>query len=233
MAEQSAFNKGHVEEATLVEADGLLEQLNLPPAMVAFLRKNKTIIWIIVFCIITAVTVTALYGTYTEYKVRKAANALTEAVSAEGDQKSALLNNVVNDYGSTPVGTWARVELAHLAVSEGRLDEGIETLLAIQGKIGSDNPLYTLVTSELAALYENSAKFDKAVENYKLLTGVTSFSSNAHEALGRIYEKQGKKQDALGMYEKYLVLTKDSGDAPLINRMREMIQARIHRLQAK
>lgn len=41
MSEQSAFNQKHVESQAYSETSGLLEQMNLPPGAIRFIRKTK------------------------------------------------------------------------------------------------------------------------------------------------------------------------------------------------
>ena len=41
MAGQSAFDKQQIQERSHSEGSGLLEHLNLPPAVIRFIRKNK------------------------------------------------------------------------------------------------------------------------------------------------------------------------------------------------
>ena len=56
MADQSAFDRKQIETSAMSETTGILEQLNLPPAFVSFLRKNQRMLWAIV--IVAAVSVT-------------------------------------------------------------------------------------------------------------------------------------------------------------------------------
>ena len=62
MAEHSAFEKLHVEERDKADLGGVLEQLNLPPTFVQFVRKHQKTIYIIIGIITIVVIVWALYG---------------------------------------------------------------------------------------------------------------------------------------------------------------------------
>ena len=46
MSERSAFEKIHVEESEKADLGGVLEQMNLPPAVVTFVRENKRLVQI-------------------------------------------------------------------------------------------------------------------------------------------------------------------------------------------
>ena len=119
MNQQSAFDRNNIEETAVPETEGLLEQFNLPPAAISFIRKNQRAIWVVVFCVALAVVVVSLYSQYKSYREDKASSALTFALQAEGEEKKKQLGQVVDEYGSTSAGLWGKIELAHLTAAEG------------------------------------------------------------------------------------------------------------------
>ena len=60
MAEGNVFDKRHVDEREKNDLGGVLEQLNLPPAVVTFVRENKRLVQLSVAVIIIVVVVFSL-----------------------------------------------------------------------------------------------------------------------------------------------------------------------------
>ncbi|MCL7487426.1 MAG: tetratricopeptide repeat protein [Desulfobulbaceae bacterium] len=231
MSQQSAFDRRNIEESAVVPPPGLLEQLNLPPALITFLRKNQRTIWIVTGCIAFAVISGALYGQYRSHLEEKAANALVVAMQAEGAAKKEQLVRVVDEFGSTSSGVWARIELAHLAVADGDLAQAIREFNDIKNEVSAKNPVTPLLLNALGALYEKNNELDKAVAAFSELSAYPGFEAGSYEAMGRLYEQQGRKAEAVEMYRKSLAA--GPGDDPLqsANPNRETIQARINSLQ--
>jgi Flp pilus assembly protein TadD len=78
-------------------------------------------------------------------------------------------------------------------------------------------------------LYENSKDFTKALEIYKKLAAFSSFEATASQAMGLIYEQEGKKEEARVMYEKYISLTQNEKGQP--DPYQAFVQARLSRLE--
>jgi len=232
MAKQSPFDRLHVEQNAESPVSDLLDQLNLPPAFAEFLRKNKKAIWIVVGVVATVVIVVSLYGSYTSIQRNKAASALTAALQADDKDKQNLLEDVISEYGSTPSALWGKVELSHLAVRQGKPDEAIQLLTAVNQEVKAENPLKPLLLLRLAILDENNGKLDKALTFYQELVGFKSFEADAYEAMGRIYELQEKGESALEMYKKYLELTGEKeGQSPVNSKFRDIVQSRVNHLK--
>ncbi|WP_457574730.1 YfgM family protein [Desulfolithobacter sp.] len=231
MADKSAFDRQHVEQSALVETSGLLEQLNLPPAAIAFIRKNQRAIWIAVAAVVILMTGIALYGSWREYRLEKAASALDAALLLDENQRLSALEEVVARYGSTPSGTWARIEIAHLVTDKGDLDRAVAELVEVNGKVGSSNPLKPLLLYNIGALYEKQGQLEKALASYQPLGGFKGFEVESYRALGRIYELQGNTAGAREMYEKFLAARKEQGDSVGADPETEIIQYRLGRLQ--
>jgi predicted negative regulator of RcsB-dependent stress response len=238
MTEQSASNRQPLQEAPLLANPGLLDQLGLPPKAVRYLRKNQRRVWLVTGGIIALITAVSLYGSYATYRDGKGASALTEAMKAEDAQKPELLKKVADEYGSSAAGTWARIEIAQLALARGDADKAIADLQAVRKSTGKDNPLTPLLLFKLAGLLENKNDQEQALALYGELSRFKGFEEEAYEGMGRIYEQQNNKDKALEMYQKYLAAGGEEKAAPAppgapaaADPDREMIQARVKALQ--
>jgi predicted negative regulator of RcsB-dependent stress response len=230
MAEQSAFDRKNIQLQTLSPPLGLLDQFNLPPAAITFIRRNQRAIWMAVAgCVFLAVAVSG-YTSYRHYRAGKAASALDVALVAKQDSRQ-LLEKVVQEYGSTPSSLWARIELAFLEEKEGQLAKAIIQFEAINAGLTPQSLLKPLVLSKLAALNENEKQFDKALGYYGELAGNVGFAPEAYRAMGRVNEQMGKSAEAAIMYGKYLELTPSQGGQQKNDPVREMVQARLNQMK--
>ena len=230
MAEQSAFDRKNIELQTLGPATGLLEQFNLPPAAIKFIRRNQRTLWIVVVgCVTLAVAISA-YSSYRQYRIVKAATALDAALVAKQDSRS-LLEKVVQEYGATPSGLWAKVELGFLDEKEGQGAKAITRFEAINATLAPQDLRKPLVLGKLGALYENEKQFDKALLAYGDLALIEGFAPDAYRALGRVNEQLGKNAEAVAMYNKYLELTKPQVEQGKGDPVREMVQTRLNLLK--
>jgi predicted negative regulator of RcsB-dependent stress response len=230
MAEQSAFDPKKIELHSVSPGIGLLEQLNLPPKAIAFIRKNQRAIWLVVsLCVILAVAASA-YSSYSEYRAGKAASALDAALAAAPDNRQ-LLENVAKEYGSTSSGLWAQIELAVIEEKEGQLPQVISRLAEINSGLAAESPLKPLILTKLAGLYENGRQYDKALAHYTELATNEGFAAEAYRAMGRINEQLGKKEAAAAMYTQYLETAGSSPGQGTTDPTREMIQYRLNLLK--
>ena len=231
MSQQSAFDRQNIEESALDQPPGLLEQLNLPPELIKFIRQNQRAIWIATACISVLVVAVAGFNQYTTYREEKASSALTSAMQAEGESKKEMLVKVVDDYGATSAGLWGRIELAHLSVEEGEFGKAIQQFSKIKNDVSSDNPLMPLILNTLGVLFEKNNELDKAVYSFNELSTYKGFEVSSFEALGRLYEAKGDKAKAVEMYEKSLATETETGLLLTANPNKETIQARINYLK--
>jgi len=230
MAEQSAFDRNNIKLQTLSHPMGLLEQFNLPPAAITFIRRNQRALWMTVAgCVIIAIAVSA-YTTYHEYRVGRAAAALDAALIAKQDSRP-LLEKVVQEYGSTPSGLWAKIELGFLEEKEGQRPRAITRFEEINAALAAQSLLKPLVIGKLAALYEDENQWDKALAYYTDLAGKEGFAADAYRAMGRVNEALGKNAEAATMYGKYLELTNPQDGQSKNDPAREMVQSRLNQLK--
>jgi predicted negative regulator of RcsB-dependent stress response len=184
---------------------------------------------VVTACAILAVAVSA-YTSYRHYREGKAASALDLALAAKQESRP-LLEKVVQEYGSTPSGLWAQIELAFLEEKEGQRPKAISRFAEIEAGLSPQSPLKPLVLSKLAGLYENEKQFDKALVKYGELTGKESFAPEAYRAMGRVNEQLGKNAEAAAMYGKYLELTALQAGQEKNDPVREMVQSRLNQLK--
>jgi predicted negative regulator of RcsB-dependent stress response len=230
MAEQSAFDPKKIELQQLGPVMGLLEQFNLPPKAITFIRKNQQAIWLTIsMCVLLAVAISA-YTAYVDHRAGKAAAALDAALIAKQDNRQ-MLEKVVQEYGSTASGLWAQIDLAFLEDKEGQRPKAISRLVEINAGVSAKSPLKPLVLTKLAGLYENEQQFDKAIALYTELAVNEGFAPAAYRALGRVNEQLGKKDEAAAMYGKYLELTGSKSGQGKADPIREMIQYRLNQLK--
>lgn len=204
MAEHRAFEKLHVEEQEKADLGGLLEQLNLPPAFVDFVRKHQKTIYITFGTIAIAVIVWALYGSYVENRRVESSSALTLAQKLEGEERLTALQNVANDFSGTGSGIWARIEVARHYLENGDYQNGLQNYLAVREHIDDSNPLSTLVTFGIAQAHESMGNYDSALTEYEKLKRVKGYENIGYTGVGRIYEVQGQLDRAINEYEQYM-----------------------------
>ena len=231
MADQKMFDRNSIKKKAFSETSGILDQLSLPPALITFLQKNQKTIWAIVICITVVVTVVSLYASYRDYTHNKAASALDAAMMADTEQKIQQLQQVVDQYGSTPAAVWSRVELAHDAAKQGDTGRAIEELKTINATLSAKDALKPLVLINLAGLYEKDNQLDQAVQLYQELSLLKGFELEGFYALGRVYEREQKTEQAVDAYQKYLAATETTTVNLQADPVRQMVQSRLHRLR--
>ena len=204
MAGESAFDKRHVEAGTLDEVEGLLEHLNLPPAAISYIRKNKTILQIVAALVIMAVVAWSLYGSYREKRIEKASSALAVAIQQGPSERAAALDKVVADFSGTSSAIWAKVELAHLDVQNGKFAEAAGKYSEIKNDIETDNPLYGLAVFGIAQAKEANHDDKEALEAYQLLKDIEGYQTVGYTGIARIQEAKGEIAKAIETLNGYL-----------------------------
>lgn len=204
MSEQSAFNQKQVAQEAYVEPSGLLDQLNLPPAAVSFIRKNKRILQIGAVVVITVVVVGSLYKSYRTKRLEGGASSLAISMEAEGDAKIKALEHVVADYSGTPSALWASTELGHIAMQEKDYEKAGQYYLQVRDQISKSNPMYGLLTFGMAQADEAGKNYDAASTTYSALKDIEGYKDEGYLGMARVHEAQGDSQKALAVYEEYL-----------------------------
>jgi predicted negative regulator of RcsB-dependent stress response len=232
MSQQNPFDLKNIKETAVPQQEGLLEHLNLPPAVISFIRRNQRAIWIVVICVALIVTAVSLYGSYRSHREDQASSALAKAMQSEGQQKKELLDGVVDQYGSTAAGMWGRIELAHMKAGDGDLAGAITDLTEVNDSVSEKNPVAPLLIYELGLLHEKNAQPDQARTYYNKLLAFSGFKAIAYKAMGRVFEDQGNNEQALDMYKKYMETLDNAEGKPLEDPDRSLIQEKINTLES-
>lgn len=230
MTEPGTFDPNTLKLQPLGPPAGLMEQFNLPPKMIAFVRRHQRVLWAAFIGLVALSLGIAGFNAYRDHQEGLAASALDAALIAPQGTK-AQLEKVVAEYGSTDSALWAKVELALLAERAGQAGDAISALEAINGGLAKKSPLKPLLLGKLAALHENERQLDKALALYTELSSWENFSAEAYRALGRVNEQLGKKEEAVAMYGKYLESESGKSGQGQANPVREMVQSRLNQLK--
>lgn len=204
MAGQSAFDKQRLQEISPHGESGLLEHLNLPPAVIRFVKKHKKNLQngaIIAGVVVIGLT---MYSSYRTNRIEKASAALAVAMQATGAERQQKLTSVAADFSGTPSALWADAELGHGLVKDGKYREAAAIYGAVRKKINASDPLFALLTYSLAQANEAGGDGEAAALEYKALQKIAGYEGEGFSGLARIYESQGKGQEALAVYEEYL-----------------------------
>ncbi|MBU1231948.1 MAG: tetratricopeptide repeat protein [Proteobacteria bacterium] len=230
MSEQSAFNQKVVAEQAYSETSGLLDQLNLPPGAIRFIRGNKKAIQIAAAVVILLIVVGSLYKSYRTKRFENAASGLAMALETEGDVRTKNLQQVTDDFSGTPSALWATVELGHQAMKGSLYTEAIKYYSQVLEKVSNSNPMYSLVTYGLAQANEAAKNYEAAEATYSGLKDTEGYKDLGYKGMARVLEAQGKNDKALAVYEEYLGTF--LGEAPDEENKKTIIE-KITRLRVK
>ncbi len=220
MSAQSLFSKKNIESQQLDARRGILEELNLPPALIAFIRKNSRILQIAAGCVVVVVLAWVIFDYYTEIQEKKGASLLATGLQTEAaEQRVEVLESVIRDYGRTDAARWSKLELAHLDFKAGKFDTAAGKYKEIVDSLPTDISLVPLTRLNMAQSYEQAGQYDQAIPQYELLKKSIGFASQAYLALGRIYMMQGEAQKARKAYEELLSSQKETVDPVLISQV--------------
>ena len=229
MAGESPFDKLHVEPSTKGDLTGLLEQFNLPPNVIKFIRKNLKIINAVLALAVIATLSWSAYDAYRQKKINASSSALSIAIKEPEAARPAALQKVVADFPDTSSARWAKVELAHIDMKSGNFKAAAEKYAGIREKIKPKDPLFGLISFGAAQAEEAGKEYDRAFEEYQALSKIEGYQSIGLLGMGRIHEIKGEPEKALSVYEQYMAafVGQDRSDPE-----KEFISAKIGRLKA-
>jgi len=206
MADHSVFTKKH-SEAVAKDKKAILEELNLPPAVIEFIRKYEKNIKVALITALVVIVALEGYKKYTSVQIEKSSTLLYSALHAkDANQRIKLLNQVTKKYARTGNGIWANIELGHLAFKNGKFAKAASIYEAALDKMSAKNPIRPLVQYSLAQAYENLDNVEKAKEAFLKLTDTAGFIGEGDLGLARIYERHGDPAQALTYYQEYVKL---------------------------
>lgn len=204
MGEQSAFDQVKVAEKAYVEPSGVLDQLNLPPGFIRFVRNNKRALQVAAVTLTVVVVSGSLYQSYHSRRLEDAASSLALSMEGDGESKKKALGHVASEYEGTPSALWATVELGHLAMKDGLYREAGQYYSGVRAKIDASNPLYGLLTYGMAQAGEAAGDYEGSSASYTVLKEIDGYKNQGYMGDARVLEAGGKRQEALGVYEEYL-----------------------------
>jgi len=220
MSAQSLFSKKNIEAQQPDTRRGLMEEMNLPPQMIAFIRKNSRNLQIVSIAVVVLVLGWVFYDYYTEMQEKKGASLLASGLQVEAtEERVQVLQNVINDYGRTEAARWSRLELAHIDYKEGRFEAAAAKYKEILDAVPADNSLAPLTRLNLAQSYEQAGQYDQAIAQYTLLKKSAGFTNQAYWGLGRLYMVKEDRAQARKVYEELISSLENSPDPLLKSRV--------------
>ena len=226
MSAQSLFSKKNIESQKLDTRQGIMEELNLPPEVISFVRKNSRNLQICLIIFVILVFSWIFYDYYSERQENKSASLLASAMQIEAkEEKLFVLGKVVAEYSGTDAALWGKLELAHLDYEEGAFDAAVAKYEEIAAKLPADSSLVPLVRINLAQSYEEAGQHDQAIIQYNLLKNITGFKEDAYIALGRIYRAKEDFPQARKEYNELLNTMGDDIDPQLRSKVQALLNS--------
>jgi len=227
MAKHEVFDKEWVDERDKNSLEGLLEQLNLPPAVIKFVRENKRLVQMTIGALILIVVAWSLYGAYRDNRIQNSSEALAVALEQDGQSKLDQLSQVAAEFDGTDAALWARINRAQTLLDAADMSEARQEFSSIKGDIKKSSLLYPLVTIGVAQSAEATGDYDAAAREYQALVDIEGYSAIGSLGAARVYEMQGNRDKALELYENYLA---DIDPGAVLQKV--MVEEKIARLKA-
>ena len=206
MSDQKTYFQTDILQRPL-QKHGLLEEFNLPPKTIAFIRHHRRHIVIGLCCAAVALVGWSSFAQYRHKQNDRAASRLAEAVGqSDSAKRQALLEALPKEYPRTGSAIWARLELGHLARDAGKLDEALTIYQQVRDSLSSSSPIMPLVQLSVAQIQEAKQSPNEALATYQKLVDIKGFAGEAYLAMARIHEKQGATQQAREMYNRVLAI---------------------------
>lgn len=180
------------------------EQINKTEA---FLEKYKKPLIIGIIALIVIVVGAILLNNY--YFAPRQNEASTELAKAQElfgseqyDKALASFQKVASDYSSTDAGNLAQLYIGLCQANLGKWQEAVDALESFSGQ--GDQMISPAAEGALGNAYANLKQYDKAVEHLKKAAKMADNNSLSPTFLiqaGEILESQGKKAEALKLYQ--------------------------------
>ena len=173
----------------------------------AFFEKNKKAIIIAVVVVIAIVVGAIMFNNY--YLEPRANEASTELAKSQElfdqqqyDKALAGFQKVASDYSSTDAGNLAQLYIGLCQANLGKWQEAVNALESFSGQ--GDQMISPAAEGALGNAYANLKQLDKAVDHLKKAAKMADNNSLSPTFLiqaGEILESQGKKDEALKLYQ--------------------------------
>ena len=184
----------------LLQKHGLLEEMNLPPRLIRFIRDNAKALQVGGIVLVVIVLGWIFWDSYAESQRDESSYSLYQAMQAENQSRIDELNQVVEKYSGTNAALWSRIEQADLAYAKGNYEEALQAFEKINRDVSSGSALKPLVRFSLARSYEKEKEFDKALKMYEQLAVLDGFKIHGLLGKARIHELQEDPEKALAAY---------------------------------
>ncbi len=212
MAKDNLFSKEHLKTIDIEKRDWMAE-LAIPPQVADFLRQNKKRIQAGAIALVVLLLAWTGLQYYLDNRREKSTAMLAEAMAIEAvTDKVAALERVVDEYGGTDAGVWARIELGHLAYDQGDYDKAIAMYDEAMEELGTDSTVAPFVEYAIATAYERKGDFSAALDHYRFLVDRPGFEGQGQLGIARCLEAEGKRQEAAAAYEKVLSYEDQAAD---------------------
>ena len=173
----------------------------------AFFEKYKKAIIIAVVAVIAIVVCAILANNYYfEPRQQEASTELGKAqelfVNDEYEKALPLFQKVASEYSSTDAGNLAQLYIGLCQANLGKWQEAVNALESFSGM--KDQMITPAAEGALGNAYANIKQLDKAVEHLKKAASMADNNSLSPTFLiqaGEILESQGKKDEALKLYQ--------------------------------
>ena len=227
MANEDIFDKEYVDEREKDGLEGLMEQLNLPPAVIKFVQENKRLVQIGIAGLIIMVVGWSLYGSYRDGRIGKSSEALFSAKEFTGQEMLDKLAVVEEEFSGTDAALWASINTAQDYLKNSKVAEAQQKFKEVRENLKASSPLWPLVSVGIAQSAEAAMNFEEAAVEYGKLIEQEGYQDIGYLGTARVQELQGNEKKALELYENYLA-TLD----PSATLQRVMVEEKIARIKA-
>ena len=181
---------------------GILEQLNLPPKAIAYLRENARNLQVGAVGVLVVALAVFAFNSYREAQREKSYTLLYQAVqTTTASERQARLQEVVASYPRTNASLWAQLEIAHADRQANKLDEALAGYGRVYDRLAKDSPLAPLVLLALGQTNEVKGDLDKALPFYEKVASLPGFTLLGKTGLARVHVERQQWAEARAIYE--------------------------------
>ncbi|MBU0674715.1 MAG: tetratricopeptide repeat protein [Proteobacteria bacterium] len=203
MVEPNIINPKDIKIINPEQKEGLLEELNLPPKAIQFIRANERALQIALVVFVVCFLGWTYWGHYTETKRENASSALALAMlEADPAVRDGALSAVLDDFSGSSAAYWAMLEKGHALLKSGEYETALKDYREVASELSGKSPLQPYLLYGIALCLENLDRVDEAYAQYQKLSGYTGYELSGQLAMARMLELQGKAQEALDLYRK-------------------------------
>ena len=176
----------------------MLEQFNLPPNVIKFIRKNLKIINAALALVVILTLSWSAYDAYRQKRINTSSSALSMAMkepevvslrrAAEGHCR--FFRHVFSALGHGGACPY-RYEKRRISRRQPR------NIPESEQKIKSKDPLFGLVSFGIAQAEEAGKEYDRAFGEYQALSKIEGYQAIGLLGMGRIHEIKGETEKAL------------------------------------